>query len=893
MKITKHLIPAAIGVFCLGLTALIAAELPAFDFTQTEVAGAWRAAHDIARLTPTPAGLVVRISGADPYLFGPSRDYPPGTPLWLHLRLKSDQAGTCQVFYFRENPTEPDSVRLNVAAGDWVDAQVPLPALGAGYRLRIDPPGNTGECVLGRLWVEERVLFQSPEWPKPEPVVLAPDALTVESGDLRLTHNRDSLGAFRVQVAGKRMADGNRPALIGYLQGRQVRWLRWGTKDGSVAVEPSGTGIRARAQCLDPDGAHWSIEQIFTPDRTNAIQVETRVTVDQERQVIYLPMVTLLAGLGSYGTNKHQALFPGLEYLENEPSSSQADLIGPASKRQVPDNLKITFPLMSVQAEGRYVGLIWQPQPDFAAVFDSPDRLFDSAAHVLGILFPGANETNREEGSLLPYQPERLAARQPLVLRATLVGGLGESVVAPVQQYVQLRGWPQLPDPGLTAPQYFQLAAHGWLDSKIREGNRYRHAAWPGFGAQPAADAAVWMEWLAGKIDDPSLTARLTNAAAAALGEMPPARYNAAQIGHIRYPLPVLVFGQVAENADQARARGNALRQRFAADGSVSYHAPAGGVDYAKTHGSLEANGLTAAVVVNLLEDAVFSGDRELIREGLRCLRAMDKFNHTVPRGAQTWEIPLHTPDILASGHLVHAYTLGYELTGDAALLEQARYWAWTGVPFIYLTPPTPNRVGLYSTIPVLGATGWAAPVWIGLPVQWCGLVYGDALNRLARSDPSGPWKQLANGIAIAGIQHTWPLTDTDRQGLLPDSYQLRAQLSDGPAINPGTVQVAAVRSYGYPPPYTFHAFRHLGWLVHAPGELSGALETTEGVKFSFSGWSTRPNWILINGVEKQPQVKIDGQEISLVAPIEYSPATGRLILPLPRRALVEVSTSP
>ena len=101
-----------------------------------------------------------------------------------------------------------------------------------------------------------------------------------------------------------------------------------------------------------------------------------------------------------------------------------------------------------------------------------------------------------------------------------------------------------------------------------------------------------------------------------------------------------------------------------------------------------EANGLAGASVAGVLEQGIFSGDVELIREGLRVLKAMDRFRNTVPRGAQTWEVPLHTPDILASAHLVKAYTIGYELTGDPEYLEQARYWAWTGLPFIYLTQP-------------------------------------------------------------------------------------------------------------------------------------------------------------------------------------------------------------
>jgi hypothetical protein len=85
--------------------------------------------------------------------------------------------------------------------------------------------------------------------------------------------------------------------------------------------------------------------------------------------------------------------------------------------------------------------------------------------------------------------------------------------------------------------------------------------------------------------------------------------------------------------------------------------------------------------------------------------------------------MPLHTPDIVASARLVRCYVLGYVLSGRQAYLEQARYWAWTGMTMLYLAPPVAGEVGLYATIGVIGATDWVAPNWIGQPVQWCGLV--------------------------------------------------------------------------------------------------------------------------------------------------------------------------
>jgi hypothetical protein len=45
-----------------------AQSLPDFDFTQPSGAQGWVAANDISQLAATTNGLVLTISGADPYL---------------------------------------------------------------------------------------------------------------------------------------------------------------------------------------------------------------------------------------------------------------------------------------------------------------------------------------------------------------------------------------------------------------------------------------------------------------------------------------------------------------------------------------------------------------------------------------------------------------------------------------------------------------------------------------------------------------------------------------------------------------------------------------------------------------------------------------------------------
>jgi hypothetical protein len=252
---------------------------------------------------------------------------------------------------------------------------------------------------------------------------------------------------------------------------------------------------------------------------------------------------------------------------------------------------------------------------------------------------------------------------------------------------------------------------------------------------------------------------------------------------------------------------------------------------------------------------ATLSADKKLIGEALQLLdKQTALYADTVPRGAQTWEVPLHTPDILASANMVKAYTLGYMISGRQEYLDQARYWAWTGVPFVYLKAPTSGRVGAYSTIAVLGATNWKAPLWLGRPVQWCGLVYSSALHLLSECDPDGPWEKIASGITVTGLQMSWPRSDEQRQGLLPDFFDLRAQIAAGPAINPGTVQAHLTELYGKGKIYDVKKLPRRGWFVHAPCTISDIREDEDCVTLMTDGWGGKQYYVLISGIEKEPR---------------------------------------
>ncbi|HUU18449.1 MAG TPA: hypothetical protein VMW72_14965 [Sedimentisphaerales bacterium] len=847
--------PILLGLMTIFVVPVSAYANTVADWDFTKGTQGWTGNNRVEKLISSQEGLLVKSKGQDPWIEGPVIDLAGEKMIRVKIRLKSNADTSAELFYGRAFRAG-HSVRFTAQNdGRWHDYSLVIrEILGKGTRFRLDPCTGEGQITVAFIKVEAIGEIVVPSLEKPErPIKIGSNGLLVKSGSLEFEHYGGGWGNFIVKVDSVEMAVGYECELLGVVLDESPEWLNLKNAKVTFRSKPEGE-FRGIAVITDSRGAKWEIQRSIRPAKQEGtLIVETELKVNKDRDIVHIPWLTIFPGLGTFGERKSQGLFAGVEYLCDEPSSSTADIEIPEHVRRIPEPVKITFPFMAIAHNGNYIGVIWEPCDMVAATFDSPDRIYNSGAHVMSLSGPAVGEL-RFENEFCAHTPFKLEANKPVKVSVLIVGGKGETIVPAIKKYVELKGLPAVPEFEGGFGAAVNLLTHGWLDSQISHDGLFRHAVWgDNFPPAPAADAAVFIDWLANNTKDEKLCERLNSAKNRALMKIPTGQPFSSSVGHAHLPTAPFIFGRTYEFMQRRHSEALGLLRNFDEDG-IKLYKP-GKTDYSRTHFAKHANGLSGRDMVSILEGAALSGDKELISKALKLLdKQTSLYADTVPRGAQTWEVPLHTPDILASAHMVKAYTLGYIISGGEKYLEQARYWAWTGLPFVYLYPPTSGRVGPYSTIAVLGATNWRAPLWLGRPVQWCGLVYCSALQMLSVCDTKGPWEKIAKGITTAGLQMSWPVTDKERQGLLPDFFDLKAQIGAGPAINPGTVQAHLSELYDKGKIYDVKKLTGSGWFIHAPCAISGVREDKKTAAFVADGWGDKQYYVLVSGIAREPR---------------------------------------
>ncbi len=515
------------------------------------------------------------------------------------------------------------------------------------------------------------------------------------------------------------------------------------------------------------------------------LECELRLDEGSAAELSGLIFPDFLAGDGAFGQERDLGLFPGLEYLlRGERSSAPTFVAPPDSDRFAPHPYKVTIPAMWVTADGRSVGLRWDPLAEWSPgcgaptpLFLSPDSLEPGDGHRFGLLAPGVL-AGGEENALTVEPAAKVGAERRVVLGAAIFAVAGEDVEAPLR-YVLSRmdatgaaNPPAPPEPAPSLETVVRRAAHGLAHTVWIPEDRWWHPNLPDAHGPRYTDAFAHVLWLYARAHPEDA---LGQESAAVHGEAVQARREASQgLGLMEALHEGGADGELRGLRNHARGLAASLR----ADGSWPY-APQSDLQRSFGVEGDSSSGQTAALAYRCLSLGALTLDPQPIEAGLKALTYLD--TQARPEGAQVWELHLHVPDILAAASCVRAYCLAYRLTGDMAYLRSARTWAWRGMPFVYLWNAPDRPVMRYGSIPVFGATHFTGS-WFGRIVQWNGLEYADALLDLEAVDDSFNWRAVAEGIVLSAGQQMRPLPDEKaplaeavpdcgHPGLYPDAY--------------------------------------------------------------------------------------------------------------------------
>lgn len=523
--------------------------------------------------------------------------------------------------------------------------------------------------------------------------------------------------------------------------------MAFGSATPDAAKDPAM--LSSTAPWRDPDGAEWRLQSTLSlTTEARWVEVATTLTVDQPRDLLLCEGAVLLAGEGSTGAAKELAVFPGLDIIGPQEQSSaiwnptQAD----KDRRTAPDPIKITIPIMAVSGGGATVGLMWNALDKWdgahdrlSARFLSPDFEEHYAHHWLSLFAPTVPEWV-DENTRQAARPYRLEAGKPLTFRYQIVAHAPASALDVQRDWFDRYGLPAIPTKPWTYEQFirqaidvdnakrFEADRGGWfhMGSSFEPGTSQ-------FNPQLATD--MWIDSI--RTTDTARRAFLRERV------MTTARQHA-EGAELTLPFHIGLLIPALEGDRRSVAR------------MMSEQLPGGGWPLTKNPQLPEWIGKDGTVVSGtcakparrLMEYARITGAPDAYAAARRGLEALER--DPIPRGGQTWEVPVQVADVIVSGDAALAYLDAWRISGDPADLARARYWAATAVNFIYVWQVPGKPVMNGCSIAVYGNA------WFGRPVQWCGRdVIEPFLDLADAGDTSYPWRRLAECLSVALMQQT------------------------------------------------------------------------------------------------------------------------------------------
>lgn len=680
--------------------------------------------------------------------------------------------------------------------------------------------------------------------------------IVVSTERLRLLFpsNPFGYGVFAVEVhdgkTWRRMALSPQLLLVTYLDLRQLITTR--PVFAPKGTRLSGGGIAFPFEWKDEiDGCIFSGEMKFEPNG-DLVKIHWQLKVSRTRHILSVRGPEVFVGDQTFGTQKSMALLPGIYWLLADETVDDARYSDPPHHLHVvPHPYKLTQPMMVIAHGGVFLGLMWDGLQQWAEgegrgaetglcpqpIFAVPNIFANQDNHHLGLMVPNVPKWVKEN-TLFAQTPFELSPNNQLELQAWLIGGVG-NVLDAYDLYFAKFSLPPVPERPYPDEETFKRSKVGV------HSNRY------------------------GKLFSDIQT----------------------------------LERQAVEDAESQRGDGSwgftldrgwtlEMLKKFAPHRPLEDYGREGDT----TIGTCT---FTLRRAIALLRYARITGSTKATELGMKAINFIDK-NFVRPEGAQTWEVPLHCPDVLAAANAIHAYLEAWQITGDRYWLDRAVYWAKTGLPFIYLyNPPDRPTMMRYASIPVFGTSFFAAAPWFGTPVQWNGLDYAYALLKLVKSlsrsqvaDYGSPefWRHIAEGITVCAIQQQAAVNHPE--GNYPDSVSLtyRYQPNDQGVIAP-------------------HGIVRNLWLLRDPhddawGYETVSLTTNPPIRVTSEAIIEEANWrggelelvfhipqgfpqfqTVIACVTKPSQVFVNGKAISAPGVFRYDVRRKLLLLQLNREA--------
>lgn len=485
------------------------------------------------------------------------------------------------------------------------------------------------------------------------------------------------------------------------------------------------------------DGARAAFEVAYELEpRAGRIRGRYRLRANRDVKVLAFRGPWLHAGERAFGAEKDSAIFGGLEYLTaDERSSNYLYSAPPLDDRRVPHPYKITIPVMAVERRKLVVGLTWDPLQRWtdghaypSAYFAAPNRFAGQDNHAMGLFAPSVPEWV-QENRLRAKTPYLLKRGRSMTITATIFAGLGESALSGMAHWFAAHPPPEPPQ----TPRS--------LDEELKV-----------IGLPPPR---------------PNIEVMLNGAA-----------HGIAARLALQRPDGSWGYEQPDKARELFKTYGPMLAAREKALGIPGAFSPDA---YARPGDS--ASGLQGWNLTAMLPYAMVTGNEAVLDACLKGLEFLDRCER--PEGAQTWEVPLHAPDILASAQAVEAFLMAYRLTGDRRHLESAKRWARAGLPFTYFWNAEDRPVMRYGTIPIYGTSIFVVS-WYGTLVQWCGMWYARALIHLSQFDDSFPWRRVGAGITACCMQQH--MLEGEYENAYPDGWNVVTDSYGGVPIHPGDI---------------------------------------------------------------------------------------------------------